>query len=163
MKNQDEFIKDWIESHGTVSKVCAWLRRIGVEAFLRPPSLRPTEAERWEFSDDGDIAIVEDCQIKRVEVKTRNLEFSTRETYPYPTVFIDETYHVDRLDHIPLLAYVIVSRDRMHCCVIPAHTKDQWGKVTVHDASQGRDCTNYAADPDLCDWRRLDEAPHRGS
>ena len=33
MKNETDFVRDWVESHGVVSKVCAWLRRLGVEAF----------------------------------------------------------------------------------------------------------------------------------
>lgn len=162
MKNETDFVRDWVESHGVVSKVCAWLRRLGVEAFLRPPSLRPTEAERWAFSDEGDIAVVEDCAIKRVEVKTRSVAFDGPTTWPYDSVFVDETYHVDRLETIPLLAYVIVGNDRNHCCVIPAAGKSAWRVVQKYDSSQDRTCRFYAAPVEECEWRQLDEADHGG-
>lgn len=149
MKPSAEFVRDWQASHGPVMDVALWLKRIGYDVKLNVPDLRPDAAERFRYSDTGDIEV-----LQRIEVKRRSIDFTSAGDYPFPTIFVDEVYKVDaRLKG--LLGFVIVNAAGTHAaCVTPA-TKPRWTRETKFDLRQQRDCTWYCCPPELAFFGRI--------
>lgn len=143
VKGEREFVRDFQQSHGPVFDVALWLRREGYDVRIAVPELRPTAAVRWQFSDSGDI----EC-IQRVEVKCRNLAFTSAADCPFSSIFVDEVYKVDeRLRRV--LAYAIVNQPRTHVAVIRTATRPQWGVQVGFDERQHRECKWYTCPREL--------------
>ena len=146
MKNDAAFVEDWNKSHIYVWAVGQWLRGRGYDVSIKPSVLRPDAASRHKFFDDGDLAITQ-----RIEVKHRpSLTFTCAQDYPYPTVFLDETYKIDRHPPQSLFAYIILNAEGSACCVILSGTRSHWVKETIFDKVQNRECENYACPVDRC-------------
>jgi hypothetical protein len=127
-------------SRGRVNKFAYKMWKLGVKMFMPPECLDLNYEKRWENADDGDLFVT-----MRVEHKVRrNIDFSCREDYPYPTVFVDEYYKIENKEDRPL-CYVIENKEGSYCAVIYNYTKKHWVIEKHYDPIQQRICEFYAA------------------
>jgi hypothetical protein len=143
MKADEDFLRDLNASFPTVMKVAIWLRAHGQSVNVIVPTIRKDSAGRWEHTDSGDIEI-----LKTIEVKHRGFEFHDVATYPYATIWIGETYKVDK--GLPRLhAFVATNAAETHAAIVNVNTKKDWLVETTFDKKQGRECQSYGCPKEL--------------
>ncbi len=140
MKSDEEFLKDYETSVDVVGQVVEWLKTKGYNCREIPSDIRPDSSVRMEYMDDGDIEVIQRC-----EVKYRQIDFDSVEAFPFPTVFIDEEYKLLRHHPATLYGYVIVNKSRTGMLLIPRSTRKLWIRDTRWDKTQKRDCTTMCA------------------
>jgi len=106
--------------------VCEWLLEQGFDAEVRLSKLAPDYDSRLEYSDSGDIKVTIRGKDYRYEVKNRELDFDSVDSFPYPSIIVDEKYKVDRNHELPLWGYAIVNRNRTGFITISSLTRDTW-------------------------------------
>jgi len=92
-----------------------------------------------EFSDDGDLEI-----LQRIEVKRRmSLTFSSAKDFPYPTLIVDACHCFDKARPKPY-AYVILNREMNAAFIVDVKaTRPHWVKTTKQDRFKGRERSFY--------------------
>ena len=151
MKTDDQFIQDFNASHYYVNKVANWFQSRGIRARLFSHRLRPDVSKRELYRDDGDIEVT-----LRVGVKHRtNINFTTIEDYPFPTIFVDSVSSMDS-NKSDLYGMTICSQDGKYMIIIPKSTMPQWKKTTVMDKRSNQECTFYEVDKHLCACVKLE-------
>lgn len=158
MKDSKEFVRDWYSSHLPVFDVALFLRREGLNVHIPVPRLRPDEAERWKFVDDGDIACV-----KTIQVKHRQKIFDETGNYPHATILLDEVYKTPGKEHaredpkamVGFWGYVILNMDRTCVAIVSVSTRKHWVVETHYDEKQNRNSTSYACPRELARYSKL--------
>ena len=150
MKSDAAFLRDFATSHQITMAVAMWLREMGRDVRIIVPTVRPDSSRRKQHADySGDIEI-----IRKIEVKQRLIDFTSEASYPYPTIFIGETYKIDAaLGN--LCAIVVTNRAVTHAAYIPVGTRRHWIVCNVWDAEQGRDCKSYGCPKELAQFVQL--------
>lgn len=138
VKPSADFVKDFCSSQRAVEKFAATLRNKNVSVWLPPTQMRPDVESRMDYADGGDMMI----QL-RAEHKVRNIQFTGKSDFPFPTLIIDEKYKVDAKASAPLFAYFIESSDGQCVACVYGHSKHRWQVDEVFDKAQGRKCVNY--------------------
>ena len=127
------FERDLAESQQSVMVVAEWLRSKGLPVIIRPTFVRPSSDKMSEFSDSGDLEI-----IQRVEVKHRKtLQFTSSADFPYKTVIVDACHCYDNANPKPY-AYIIVNRMMDAGFLVKCETRPQWSRVEKLDTAKGR-------------------------
>jgi hypothetical protein len=101
--------------------------------------LAPTAKDAPMFVDKGDLFLVKRT---RLDVKHRDIDFTGREDFPYPTMFVSNVAAVDRAHDVE--AYITVSRDFSCRAIITKETRPHWIKVDCLASNTGNIETNYA-------------------
>jgi len=132
------FLDDLRESQESVERVAKWLRSKGYPVVVRPTFERPDPSAMAEFSDAGDLEI-----LQRVEVKQRkSLTFTSKEDFSYTTIIVDACHCFDNARPKPF-AYVILNREMTAAFVVPSSTKGHWRQVVKRDRFKNRDRKFY--------------------
>lgn len=153
MKPSPAFLRDLSASWDRVNSFAALHAGRGVSIWLPPESIRPDEAERFEYSDCGDLLVS-----LRVEHKVRGFDFTSRDDFPYSTVIVDEVYKEDRkAKDNPLGLFVIESAKGQHAAVVYGWTRPHWVVERRHDAAQDRECEFYAVDKNRVRFCRVED------
>lgn len=135
-KHDPDFEQDLEKSKEAQERAIRWLNFEGYTVIAPPVQCRPDIKKRAAFSDKGDLFILKGCEIKR-----RSLEFTCREDFPYPTIFIDIANNFDKKTPKPE-TYLIFCQDMSHAVFVDVRaTRDQWTKTTKWD--RGRNRTLY--------------------
>jgi len=135
MKADADFLRDLQGSDAAVQAVAGWLSSRGHVVRVPEKRVRPTAAERFNYSDAGDLVID-----KRVEVKGRGLDFTCANDFPFGTIFVSEKYRIERLGR-NLELVVLVNRALSHAAVIHVPTaRRAFTYERRFDAKQGREC-----------------------
>lgn len=150
MKTDAAFLASLANSESAVLSMGKWLRGLGADVLMRPTVARPEYKSRMAYVDAGDLEIR-----LRVEVKHRDIEFTSAADYPYPTVLVDEARKAEQHSTLTLWGYLIVSRSRTHFCFISATTKKHWTVVKLYDRFDGAVVEFMEVDPALCAWGRI--------
>lgn len=132
------FIDDLRESKEAVNVAAEWLSSHGYPVIVKPIFERPKSSDMAEFSDDGDLEI-----IQRIEVKRRkSLTFSSKEDFPYNSLIVDVCHTYDKAKVKPYF-YLILNKN-MDCAFI-CYSKHQkhWKKISKFDRFKGRDREFY--------------------
>lgn len=103
-----------------------------------------------DYSDDGDIEI---SQI--VQVKQRNLDFTSAADYPYATITVDVAHTWDRAVRKPSL-YVILNRAGDYVACINGSTSASWQRVTKMDRRKNREREFLECPTRLAVFKRFD-------
>lgn len=109
-------------------------KKIKLAMLPQPP------AEDKNARDKGDMMLV-----ARVEHKVLSLPFTSRDDFPFPNMFIDETYKVDNKDDKAYM-YVLENKDGTHAGVVYGWTQPLWTTTTVLDSVCDRMITVYQID-----------------
>lgn len=159
MKSDTAFLRDLSASRSRVAEFAQQMCDVGLYAEVPPQQTRPDSSVRMRYGDSGDIML---CG--RVEHKVRNLMFCNCDSFPYPTVIVDEKYKVDRATDAPL-AYVIENRDGSCAAVVYGYTRPYWKLERRWDPQQERECDFYVIDKKHVRFCKPAEvfycAPHR--
>jgi hypothetical protein len=78
-----------------VFAVARFFNEQGYEVGIPGQRMRPTFEQRNSYGDDSDLWYCSPSAQVGVEVKGRNLAFTSLDTYQYPTVFVDRIQKVD--------------------------------------------------------------------
>lgn len=143
-----QFHADLKRSDYAAFLVCIWLNSKGYRAQMNKLVHCPNYERRHEFTDDGDIKLLSpiDCEpYGRVEVKHwPKIQFTSRESIPYPKVFVDEVYQIERKHSLDLVGYAIVNKDATHVAMISADTSEHWIRVKRRDSRYRTELEWYA-------------------
>ena len=108
----ETFTKELEDSHRFVLMAAEWLKEIGYKVLRVPePVLRPDVKDRFDFADCGDILMDVHNKTWVVEVKRRKYSYTSKEDYPFESVWIDSVYKIKRGWTCPLFGYVIYNID----------------------------------------------------
>jgi hypothetical protein len=149
-KDDPGFEDDLEESKKFVEKAARWLGDKGYPVIIEPTFLRTNISDMREFSDNGDLRIVQ-----RVEVKRRNLKFTCADDFPYPSIIVDVAHTWDRARPKPY-AYLIYNEGATALCVVYGKSFPVWQKVTKPDRFKKRDRTFYECPIGECEFHVLD-------
>lgn len=105
---------------------------------MPPMFVSPSIDERNDYADDGDLAIQ-----MPIEVKHRNVDFSSLASYPYDTIYIDAKSAYDKKRPAPY-AYFIVNSTMTHALVIRSSSATRWKTTTK--TLNGREKVFYECD-----------------
>lgn len=127
--------------------------------IVQVPSLeiRPTHSEIDCFTDHGDIFVWRHLGDKlRFECKSRNLSFTGRHDYPFPTAFVDRVNTWKRKTRSKPAAILLVSRVTGAILALGAWTEDRWVIEEKDDSVRGYRRSYYLACRDLfLEWNEL--------
>ncbi len=123
MSDQHErFLKRLADSEAARWAVAMHLSSKG--SLVEVPALRyaPTAAEAEQYRDEGDLFLV---TRKRIEVKGLGINFTSREDWPFPYVFVSRKEDVERANGA-VSAYISVSADLNYAAIIRKATREYW-------------------------------------
>lgn len=109
--------------------------------MLKPPlKVCPAGKDPRYYSDGGDLFM-----IKKIEVKARSLNFTSRDDFPFSSLIVDEVDRVDVNTPADCSGYCIVSGGGRgsHFAFIPMSTKRFWIKRSNRDQFTGAPRLNY--------------------
>jgi len=149
-----QFHHDLRQSHNIAVLVAAWLTTKGIEAEVNTMRVTPSHGRRHDFTDDGDIMTPEG----RIEVKHwPKIAFTCEDDMPYPWIFVDEVYQLEREHSQPLRGYVICNAEVTHAAMIGADTADHWRKIKKNDSRYGVELEWYACPRRLVKFAQIGE------
>jgi len=127
MLSDELFVKNLKESIPAVERAAEWLRRKGFWVMVPPTRIRPDVSQRREYSDNGDLYIIEAEGEKRIEVKGRpDILFHSKGAFPFSTVIVNERHKHDNAVPTPF-AYFIFSSDLKGCLLVyTGQTRRYW-------------------------------------
>lgn len=128
MLSDADFIAALSESQQYVEQVAGWLRRNGYEVDVPALRIRPDRAQRFEYSDDGDLFVKE-----RVEVKHRpDLKFTGLHDFPFPTVVVDAAHRIEKARPLPM-AWVILNATGSAAIIVHRTSRKHWQRVELYN------------------------------
>ena len=132
------------------------LLRTNLPVQVEPLVEAETPWEGADFVEQNDVL----CGGHIVEVKGRNLTFTSPEDYPYPTAYLMSVKRWDRRQVKPV-AIVLVSLPTLHALAVSTKTEEHWKSVSVYDTRRGYTTDQYEVAKeftrpldDLVDWFR---------
>lgn len=132
------FIEDLRASQKSVELVASWIRKRGTPVIIRPTFERPDQSQKFEYSDNGDLEI-----LQRIEVKQRkSLTFVSKSDFKYPSIIVDCCHAYDKARPKPY-AYVILNREMTCGFIVMNDTFKHWQRLTKWDRFKSRDRQFY--------------------
>ena len=127
------FVQDLLNSQSHVLKVANWLKACGYDPEVAEVRVRDKVENMRAFTDNGDLFV----HGERIEAKQRMLKFSSKESFPYPTIIVDVAHAWDRAEKKPI-AYILTNEDTTNCLVVLGSTFESWKKVSKWDRAKKR-------------------------
>jgi hypothetical protein len=160
-ENDPHFERDLRASDRAVLVVANWLQRRGNAVLLPPIKVTPSIAERWQYTDQGDLFILGAKSGRslrtRIEVKHRlDIEFQSVEQFPYPSVIVDLEHCWKNADPKPH-SYLICNKSLTGALQIKGSTAVQWKQVWKKDRFKNRDRLFLEAAIGLCEYRSFED------
>jgi hypothetical protein len=146
MMTDQEYVNHFKESRERVNRFAHIALKSKVNVMLMPqPPLDVREP------DQGDL-----CVLGRIEHKVRDLNFTSRDDFPYQSLIIDEVKKVnEKKDKV--LMYVLENRTGTHAAVVYGFTQSAWKIKDTYDHKRSRNCANYQVDKSLVRFCSIDE------
>ena len=140
-ENDELFIKELKEGHEWQSYPALFFKLHGLKVEMPKLTIREniSEADKWKDSFDF---IIEDLPF---EHKSRNIEFTCPQDYPYDTVFIDTVKGWDQKAIKP--SYIFTSKTTGCMLWLPAMYSEKFTKVTKFDRVRNINEEFYVIDP----------------
>lgn len=153
----------WIEDDAAFARELARGRRTELQVAIRLlPLGLPVRIDAIEFRESfsarGD-RFVDQADIEvgdhLLEVKSRGIEFTSLDDYPYETAFVGSVRRWNARTKTPC-AVVLFSEPTGECLIVPTVTQDEWAEVEAMDSDRGFVETSYAVHKRwLRPWSRL--------
>lgn len=126
--NTDLFLKELRAGYDWQILPLFFFRLHGLPAEMPALTIRKdiAEADRWKDSQDITIGT------NAIEVKSRNEEFTSSDSFPYPTAIVDTVSGYDAKQQKPL-AYVFVSRPTGAMLCVRGTSSYRWTKTKKRD------------------------------
>lgn len=162
-QENDELFKKFLEEgHFFAGLVADQLRAKGISCIQpRLPFRKDISENRFYAENDQDLLVTTKRRV--VEVKSRNLEFTKPEDYPFSTAF---TVAVDRwkMKKVKPVAVVLISQITCAAVVVPTSSKSSWTTSRHRDRVRNAESFQYAAPKEkikpfdeFCDWLKAAE------
>jgi hypothetical protein len=114
----------------------------GLPVQVTKPTLRESVADRAQYLDELDVLVGSRSPVT-LEIKSRNLRFTSPADYPFNTAFVDTVSGWNAKPAKPA-AVVLVSQITLAALVISVkHTRDSWTTRRGHDGVRNIDDTWY--------------------
>ena len=155
--NNRVFKDTLLRSRAAVNLFAAHLFKRGYPVELPDERVAPDYESRMAYRDDGDLFTRIAGHRVRIEVKAReNIEFTSADDYPYPTIMVCAAHSWEMSDPKPWL-YVIINRSRTVAAYIRGSTQPEWWVEERQDKRymnySQRFC--FARLDCICKWVRL--------
>jgi hypothetical protein len=138
--NHDLFLEILRASDEVRWQVARWLAGQGWPVILLPLRLAPTREQAKDYSDPGDIFLVQ-----RIEAKGLGCDFTSRSDWPFGVNFIVcSANSFDRAKPKPY-AYILLNRARTHAALVRSKQWKGWRKTRFTDARYGEAQDYYLA------------------
>lgn len=148
MKSSELFRERLLEAQGSQAMIAAYMASKNYNVRIKP-CLLPNNDKKL-VDDGGDLELLLNLQIK-----VRNLDFTSRKDYPFDTVLIDEAYKIERLKLPQLYGYLILNKKKDHACFVCAKTNKQWRKVERYDSKYKDTRKFYTVNKNFCEFIKL--------
>lgn len=154
-KTDPTFVQDLLTSDYSVFVIAQKLRLSGFSVFLPAIKIRPDVSQIQEFGDSGDLMIGSSV----IEVKHRpDINFNSLEEFPYSSIIVDTTGHLDSLKKIPAY-YIICNRSIDGGAIINTQTKPKWQVSRRWDNKRKRERSFYICPKELCNYWDFKDEP----
>jgi hypothetical protein len=145
-------------SHKAAARAAYELSLRGYDVVLHGLHIRPTAAQRFYYTDGGDLSVKYDGGWRTVEVKWRDsVNFTSRYDYPHEFVFVDTVESHDKKNPPPLM-YVIFNPPLTACILVDEKTRQLWRRTSRRIANRAGgtyEVNFYACPLTACRWERL--------
>lgn len=118
------FVSQLRTGHEFAEYVAERMMREGLAVRVTPIEIRADIEDRHRFADEHDLTVGRHREL-RIDVKSRNLRFTSAADYPYPTALVD-TLSGWRAKIRKPSAIVLVSQVTGAMLVIPRSTEPHW-------------------------------------
>ncbi len=155
------FTDDLYVSRIAVYTATHWLNNRGHTVVCPPNKTRPEAKDRVDYSDYGDLQVAlgkdgircahEVESLETVEVKQRfnnekypniDMNFQSRDAFPYPTVIVGLVNHYDKLDPEPIMT-IIFNESLTGCLTVGREHRSSFKTVEKYVQKNGRKQTWY--------------------
>jgi len=157
------FKTDLAISRKAVYVAAHWLNNRGHTVVIPANKVRPTAKDRVDYSDFGDLQValgkpepiagrlIAYDELETVEVKQRfnnpkypnaNMNFKSRDEFPYDTVMVGVKTHYDKLDPEPMFT-IIFNESLTGCLTINKASRADWTAAERWVEKNGRKRTCY--------------------
>lgn len=123
--NDELFEAELRRGHRWAEYVATALRGQGLVVDVTPLELRGDIQDRRRFEDEHDLTVGTRRPV-RIDVKSRGIEFTTVDDYPYGTALVDTAGGWNAKSNKPA-AIVLVSQVTGGMVVVPRSTECTWG------------------------------------
>jgi hypothetical protein len=148
-KDDPTFPDDLEKSKQAVWVSARHLSNKGNPVTINPTFLRPNIQDKDAYSDNGDLSLV-----LRVEVKWRNIDFKSREDFPYSTVIVDVAKTYNNAKPRPYF-YMIVNKDLSGYLLVACNTDKNWVTAKRFDSHVGRERLYWECPIALCSYQEM--------
>lgn len=128
--NHQDILENVRKSKNGVSRVAEWFNTKGYAVTLPPaPVTDSPYKDRMKFVDSGDLFIHQ-----RIEVKVRDLEFTSPQDYPFKDgVYVCAQHSFDNAVPKPY-AYILLNKSMTHAAIVMASSRSTWDIREVRDS-----------------------------
>ena len=131
-ENNEDFERRWKESHSTVEMVALMLLRSNLAVQILPQKLRPSYEERMDYTDNGDLLIINNGKPVICEVKGQGYDFLGGK-HPFNQAYLCNRWSFDNAKQKPSY-YFLVEKDRSTCAVFDVEKyRDKMQITTITD------------------------------
>ena len=137
-----------------VNTFADYLRRLGFEVEVHQVTVRPRFEEREQYGDSEDLKARRPHAERwmRFEVKGRQIAFTNRYDFPYPTIVADRANKKTP----PADWYVSLSKDMQHAAIMDGARIGEWRVGTIFDRTKGYTCPVYLCPTALASFVKLE-------
>lgn len=128
--NHQDILANVERSKGGVRMVADWLNTKGYTVSVPPMNVTQSAyKDRMKFVDSGDLFIHQ-----RIEVKVRDLDFTTHLDYPFKDgIYVCAQHSFDNAEPKPY-AYILLNRAMTHAAIVMSTTRSKWQVREVRDS-----------------------------
>jgi hypothetical protein len=154
MANKELFLAELAKGRKWELYVAECLQGIGFNAIV-PPKGDYTMPHDPKYANSHDINV----NGRIVEVKSRNLDFSTPESFPFATIYVKTKASYDAMTDKPAMCVVVSQISGNTLALDVSRTEKLWKPVRFFDSVRKISTTAYECDK--MEWEPLDVVAER--
>ena len=143
LETDEIFLRELKKGHNWQLWVGYLLLKEGFAVRVSSLATRPDHDSIDLYGDDGDVKVTFPGKTVVLEVKSRNLYFTSIDDYPYQTAFVDRVNTWRRKADNKPVAICLVSQPTGAIVVVPTSSESSWLVETVRDRVREYDRDYY--------------------
>jgi hypothetical protein len=140
IKSDSAFKARWKAGEQITALIAKKLREDGIDVTEPEKSFRKNYSDRRKYRDEVDLY----ANGMRVEVKSRTINWTTLEDFPYPDIMVDTTKKWDSHKEKPV-ATINVCKSTGAIIIVPGKSESKWVKRCRTDKDSGFESEFYFA------------------
>ena len=130
--SHDAFLKRLDQSRTSTFLVAQYLHKAGYNVTVPAFDYRDPNTNWEDHVDNGDLFIWKEKEEQhRIDVKHVSLDFTSRDDFKFPYMFVADIRAIKRANPFPL-AYIIINKSCTHMAIVWGKTKDLWVERDVY-------------------------------